>query len=47
MINTEEKQTYASPRVKTVEIRSHGIICQSGNEPIKEVDLGDGGFTEQ
>ncbi|MCQ2179552.1 MAG: hypothetical protein MJY91_05585 [Bacteroidales bacterium] len=47
MINTEEKQTYASPRVKTVEISAQAIICESGNESMEEVDLGDGGFTEQ
>ena len=47
MINTEEKQTYASPRVETVEISAQAIICGSGNEPMEQVDFGDGGFTEQ
>lgn len=30
MINTEETKTYSAPRVKTVEISSLGLICQSG-----------------
>ena len=40
MINTEDKQLYVSPRVKTIEFNAHGIICQSGNEPMEERDNG-------
>lgn len=43
----KNESIYIAPTAKTVEICAQGIICQSGNESMREVDLGDGGFTEQ
>ena len=41
-----EEIVYVAPTAKTVEISVQAIICDSGNESMREVDLGDGGFTE-
>ncbi|MCQ2179550.1 MAG: hypothetical protein MJY91_05575 [Bacteroidales bacterium] len=46
MINTEEKQTYASPRVKTVEISALAIICQSGDINSMTIDPDGGDYFE-
>lgn len=40
------KTTYVSPKVKTVEIKPRTVLCQSGNESMREKDYGDGGFEE-
>lgn len=45
-MNNHTKTTYASPKVKTVEIKTRTVLCQSGNESIREKDCGDGGFEE-
>ena len=42
-----EEIVYVAPTAKTAEISAQAIICQSDNESMREVDLGDGGFTEQ
>lgn len=42
-----EKIVYKAPVAKIVEMCSQEIICGSENESMREVDLGDGGFTEQ
>lgn len=42
MIYTEEKQTYVSPRVKTVEISSRAVICQSRMESLQNETYGEG-----
>lgn len=42
----KNESIYVAPKVKPLEIDAQGIICQSGNESMREVDLGDGGFTE-
>ena len=40
----EEKQTlYVSPQVKTVEIKTQAIICQSGGINSMSIDEEDGG----
>ena len=46
MINTEEKQNYTSPRVKTVEISALAIICQSGEINDMTVDPDGGDYFE-
>lgn len=39
---------YVPPLLKTIEVKVHSIICQSrGNEVLKEVYYGDGGFEEE
>ena len=41
------KNLYVSPKVKTVEIKTQAIICQSGgNESMPEYDWGNGGFKQ-
>lgn len=47
MTKIEQQQVYVSPRVKTIEIKTQAIICQSGNQSMDWQDLGDGGFEEQ
>lgn len=39
---------YRSPKVKVIEVRAQNVLCLSnGNEPMSEVDYGDGGFSEE
>ncbi|MCQ2184052.1 MAG: hypothetical protein MJY62_01410 [Bacteroidales bacterium] len=39
---------YVSPHVNTIKLMADSIICQSGgNESMKEVFYGDGGFEEE
>lgn len=38
---------YASPEIKVVLMSSLNVLCQSGNEPMREADYGDGGFGEE
>lgn len=39
----ESESKYVAPKAKVVELSAQAIICQS----MEEVDLGDGGFSEQ
>lgn len=41
------EERYTEPFVLVVYIESQGIICGSENVGMREVDFGDGGFTEQ
>lgn len=45
----KEEIKYVAPMAKAMEINVHEIICgkNSGNEPMREVDFGDGGFTQE
>ena len=48
MTKKEQQPFYVSPQVRTLEIKTHAIICQSGgNEDLKEVYYGDGEFEEE
>lgn len=47
MAKKEQQPFYVSPKVKTIEIKTQAIICQSGNQSMGWQDLGDGGFEEQ
>ena len=47
MTKKEQQSIYVSPQVKTIEIKSQAIICQSGNQRMDCQDLGDGSFEEQ
>lgn len=38
---------YETPTLKIIVLGVQGIICQSGNESMWEIDLGDGGFSEE
>lgn len=39
---------YRSPKAKVIEVRAQNVLCLSnGNEPMSEVDYGDGGFSEE
>ncbi|MCQ2176601.1 MAG: hypothetical protein MJY41_01525 [Bacteroidales bacterium] len=47
MTNIEQQALYVSPLVKTIEIMTLSIICQSGgNRGMGEENYGDGGFEE-
>ena len=39
--------TYLSPQTKVLFIKSQGVLCLSGNEPMREHDYGNGGFSEE
>lgn len=43
----KNESIYIAPTAKTVEISVQAILRNSGNESMREVDLGDGGFTEE
>ncbi len=47
--NTNENMLrYRSPEVKVLFIKAQRVLCQSpGNEPMREHDYGDGGFSEE
>ena len=48
MPKKESQSIYVSPQVKTIEIKTHSIICQSrGNKSMWEVYYLDGGFEEE
>lgn len=47
MTQKEQQQVYVSPETVTIEIKTHAIICQSGNQRMDWQDLGDGSFEEQ
>lgn len=47
MTKKEQQPFYVSPQVRTLEIKTHAIICQSGNQRMDWQDLGNGGFEEQ
>ena len=39
---------YASPRTTVVFVKAQRVLCQSnGNDSMREVDYGDGGFSEE
>lgn len=42
-----EENKYVTPAAKVVEFSLQSILCESGNQSMREVDLGDGGFTEE
>lgn len=44
---SEQGLQYRSPQVKAIVVKVQGVLCQSGNEPMREVDYGDGGFSEE
>ena len=37
---------YSSPKVTIIEVAARKVLCQSGNEHMKDEDYGDGGFSE-
>lgn len=38
---------YRSPKINVIEVEALKVLCQSGNEPMNEVNYGDGGFSEE
>ena len=39
---------YKAPQAKVIEVKAQQVLCQSnGNEPMREVDYGGGGFGEE
>ena len=46
MNDAESKKAYNAPRAKVIEVNVQNVLCQSGNEPMNEVDYGNGGFSE-
>ncbi len=48
MDNIDSEEVYKAPQVKVIEIKVQSVLCQSpGNEPMREYDYGDGGFSEE
>lgn len=43
----DSKKEYKTPQTEVIEVNVQGVLCQSVNEPMKEVDYGNGGFTEE
>ena len=43
MIKKEQQPIYVSPKVKTIEILAHTVLCQSGNKSmyVRELDEND------
>lgn len=39
--------TYLSPQTKVLFIKSQGVLCLSSNEPMREHDYENGGFSEE
>ena len=39
-------QQYRPPEVKVIYVMVHSLLCQSGNEQMREHDYGDAGFVE-
>lgn len=40
------RQRYRTPEVNVIFVKSQGVLCQSGNVPVREYDHGDAGFNE-
>ena len=51
VINMELKdsvKSYKAPLVKVIDVNIQNVLCQSdGNESMREVDYGDGNFSEE
>ena len=43
----DPKKEYKAPQTKVIEVNAQNVLCQSGNEPMNEVDYGNGGFIEE
>ena len=44
---TDNRLRYRSPEVKVIFVKAQSVLCQSpGNEPMREFDYGDAGFSE-
>lgn len=43
----DSKKDYKAPRATVIEVNAKSVLCQSGNEPMSEVDYGNGGFSEE
>lgn len=48
ILGDNSMKQYASPRTTVVFVKAQRVLCNSnGNEPMREVDYGDGGFVEE
>ena len=44
----DSRLRYGRPEVKAIEVKARHVLCLSnGNESMREVDYGDGGFSEE
>ena len=43
----DSKKIYRTPQAKVIEVNIKSVLCLSSNEPMKEVDYGNGGFIEE
>lgn len=43
----DSKKDYKAPGAEVIEMNGMSVLCQSGNEPMNEVDYGNGGFSEE
>ena len=41
---TDNRLRYWSPKINVIEVNVHSVLCLSGNDPMLEVDFGNGGF---
>ena len=46
MTKKEQQPFYVSPQVKTLEIKTQAIICQSGNRSMGENELNEDDFEQ-
>ena len=46
MTKKEQQPIYVSPKMKTVEIKTRAIICQSGNRSMGESELNEYDFEQ-
>ena len=45
---TDNRLRYRSPEVEVIFVKAQSVLCQSpGNEPMREFDYEDAGFTEE
>ena len=38
---------YRAPQIKVIDVKVQDILCQSGSEPMPDVDYGNAGFSEE
>ena len=43
----DNRKLYSSPQAKIIFVKAQNVLCQSGNEAMREYDFGEGGFGEE
>ena len=42
----DSRQQYGTPKINVIFVKAYDVLCLSGNEPMREDDYGDAGFSE-